>query len=313
MELFWFIVFPGFIFSSVLGLILTWVDRKVTARVQNRVGPPPLQPFYDVVKLLGKEVVAPKGKLFMFLFSPLLGLASVTLASVLIWRANIEPKSGFLGDLIVALYLLTIPSISVILGGAASRNPVSSVGASREMKLLLSYELPFLIAIFTTVVKVRSLLLGEVVTYQIQHGVVLLSISSILAFIVTLLCIQAKLTYVPFDIPEAETEIMSGPYVEYSGAPLAIFKLNRAIMLFVLPALLVTVFWGGLGDRSPLSILFFVLRYIAVIVAVILIKNVNPRVRIDQAMRFFWGKMTALAILAMILAVIGSKYGISWL
>ncbi|HID56097.1 TPA: NADH-quinone oxidoreductase subunit H [Candidatus Poribacteria bacterium] len=313
MELLWFILFPGFIFSGVLGLFLTWVDRKVTARVQNRVGPPLLQPFYDVVKLLGKEVVAPKGKAFTFMFAPLLGLASVTLASVLIWRANFDPKTGFLGDLIVVLYLLTIPSISVILGGAASRNPISSVGVSREMKLLLSYELPFLIAIFTTVVKVRSLYLGEIVSYQIQNGAVLLSISSILAFIVALLCIQAKLTYVPFDIPEAETEIMGGPYIEYSGAPLAIFKLNRAIMLFVLPALLVTLFWSGLGDRSWLSILLFVLKYIAIVVAVILIKNVNPRVRIDQAMSFFWGRMTALAILAMILAVIGSKYGISWL
>lgn len=314
MWLFWFVVFPGFIFTAVVGLLLTWIDRKVTARVQNRVGPPLLQPFYDLVKLLGKEVIIPRGiKGFVFTLAPLLGLGGVTLASTLIWRANLSPKSGFVGDLIVALYLLTLPSISAMLGGAASKNPISAVGASREMKLLLSYELPMLIAVFTSVVKTKTLLLGGIVDYQVQHGTLMLSISSILAFIVALLCLQAKLTAVPFDIPEAETEIMGGPYIEYSGAPLAIFKLNRAMTLFTLPVLLVTVFWSGLGDRSWPAVALFVLKLILILVAYILIKNVNPRLRIDQAMGFFWWRVTPIAILAMILAVIGSKYGVTWL
>ena len=115
---------------------------------------------------------------------------------------------------------------------------------------------------------------------------------------------QAKLALVPFDAPEAETEIMEGTYIEYSGVPLAIYRLTRAMMLFVLPIFLVTLFMGGI-TFSGWHILWGILKYVLLLVIIVLIRNTAPRVRIDQAMKFFWGPMTALAVLGIIFASLG--------
>jgi NADH-quinone oxidoreductase subunit H len=144
-----------------------------------------------------------------------------------------------------------------------------------------------------------------------QHAPVM-SLSGLLAFIVALLCVQAKLGFVPFDIAESEAELASGVMIEYSGALLAVWKLMQAMMLVALPLFLVVVFLGGLGT-SALGVLGGVGKYVLVVVLVILIKNTNPRVRIDQAMRFFWCYCgTALAV-AVILATLGNYYGLPWL
>ncbi|MFC1560137.1 respiratory chain complex I subunit 1 family protein [Candidatus Margulisiibacteriota bacterium] len=304
-SIFYYIVFPGFLFTAVVGLLSTWVDRKVTAKVQWRVGPPWFQPFADIFKLLGKELIVPSGVSVMgFLMPPLFGLAAVTLVSTIIWVINIWGLS-FMGDLIVVIYLLTIPSLAVILGGSASRNPLAAIGASREMKLILSYELPFLIAIFTVIIKSGSILLSKITEYQAINGAIASNISCTIAFLVALLCIQAKLTFVPFDIPEAEQEIMGGPYIEYSGPALAVFKLTRAMMLFVLPVFLIMLFLGGINVMTWPGIGWFVLKYVLVLTGIILIKNTNPRLRIDQAMRFFWGPLTIVALISLVLAFLG--------
>ena len=304
-AIFYYLVFPGFLFTAIVGLLSTWVDRKVTAKIQWRVGPPWFQPFADILKLLGKELIIPTNvSVLGFLVPPLLGLAAVTLVSTVIWVVNIWGLS-FMGDLIVVLYLLTIPALAVILGGSASRNPLGAVGSSREMKLILSYELPFLIAIFTVLVKTGSILFSKIVEYQAISGAIAWNISGLLAFVVALICIQAKLTFIPFDIPEAEQEIMAGPYIEYSGPAFAAFKLTRAMMLFVLPVFLITVFLGGISVESWQGIGWFILKYVLVLTAIILIKNTNPRIRIDQAMRFFWGPMTIIALVSLLLSFLG--------
>ena len=126
-----------------------------------------------------------------------------------------------------------------------------------------------------------------------------------IAAIIILLSIQAKLSFVPFDIPEAETEIIAGPYVEYSGSALAVFKLSKAMMLFTMPVFLVIMFMGGIRLNPPISILWGILKYVALLVIIVLIRNTNPRVRIDQAVRFFWGPVTLIAAAAAILALLG--------
>ncbi|PIV63647.1 MAG: carbon monoxide-induced hydrogenase proton translocating subunit CooK, partial [bacterium (Candidatus Ratteibacteria) CG_4_9_14_3_um_filter_41_21] len=141
--IFSFLIFPGFLFTAVIGCLASWIDRKVTARVQWRVGPPILQPFYDLVKLSGKETIVPRGGAKLtFLTTPIVALSAITLVSTLTWRVLLSPQTTFIGDLIVVIYLLTIPSIALIISGAASGNPLASLGASREMKLILGYELP---------------------------------------------------------------------------------------------------------------------------------------------------------------------------
>ena len=301
-----FLIFPGFLFTAAIGLIASWVDRKVTARIQYRIGPPWYQPFIDIVKLLGKETIVPAGSSqLLFLAAPLAGLAGVTLVSTLLWLSNLYPDSGFIGDIIVVLYLLTLPALSLILGGFASGNPIASLGASREMKMVLSYELPFVLAIAVPIIKSGgALTLGGILDYQAESGIIAGSISGALALIVAVLCMQAKLGLVPFDIAEAETELMGGPIIEYSGAPLAVFKLTKAMLLFTMPMFLTVAFMGGFNPGG-LSFLWGILKIAALLVIIVLIRNTNPRLRIDQALRFFWGHVTLLAACGVVLALFG--------
>ena len=301
MILFNYLIFPGFLFSAVVGLLVGWVDRKVTARVQWRVGPPWYQNFVDFMKLLGKEAILPKTNKITFLFAPFLGLISVTLVATVMGKLLINPAESFLGDLIVILYLLVIPAIAIILGASSSVNPLASIGVSREMKLVLAYELPFILAVVTVIIKAgNTIQLGQIVTYQINNGAILGSFSGILAFIVAILCMQAKLGLVPFDASEAEQEIMGGVFIEYSGFPLAMFKLMKSMLLYVMPLFLITLFWA-----ANISIYSLIGKYVLLLVIIILIKNTSPRVRIDQALKFFWGPVTVLAAIAIILALLG--------
>ena len=303
--IFYFLFF-GFLLTAIIGLLASWIDRKVTAKVQYRVGPPLLQPLIDIVKLLGKETLIPAGSSkITFLIAPVIGFASVILVSTLLWINNIYPAKSFLGDLIVVLYLLVIPSISIIMGGFASRNPLASLGASREMKLILSYELPFILAILVTVIKSGfTFRLGEILTFQAQNGAFVRSWSGTLALIVAIICMQAKLALVPFDIPEAETEIVGGPLIEYSGSGLAIYRLMKNMLMFTVPFFLIIVFIGGLRFDG-IHLLYGGLKYIGLVALMTVIRNTNPRVRIDQAVKFFWGPMTIIAIIAIILALLG--------
>ena len=300
--------------TAVAGLLATWIDRKVTARVQYRVGPPWFQPFADVVKLLGKETIVPRAaSKAAFLISPLIGLAGVCLVSVIIWTAIFSPASkGFTGDLIVVIYLLILPALAMIFGGLASANPLASVGASREMKLALAYELPFILMIVVVLIKSGGILsLGGLITAQQTGGVYVASISGILALVVAVLCTQAKLGQVPFDAAEAETELTGGIMIEYSGTPLAVFKLTRAMLYLTVPMFVVVLLWGGIG--SGWGIVTGILKYVVLLVLVVLIRNTNPRLRIEHAVKFFWGHVTVLAIVAVALAVMGNRLGMGWL
>ena len=298
--LFYFFIFPGFLFAASTGLFAGWIDRKVTARIQYRVGPPWHQNFTDILKLLGKEIIVPAGRGLTFFIAPVTGLVAVSLVATLLGHTLINQQSAFIGDLIVVLYLLTIPAISLIVGASSSSNPLASVGASREMKMVLAYELPFILAIAIVIIKTASLRLGDIVSFQVAGGSIASSWSGIIGLLVVLLCIQAKLGFVPFDAAEAEQEIMSGTLIEYSGLPLAVFRLTRYLLLYTLPVFLIVMFLAG-----NISLISIVVKYILILVAIILIKNTNPRLRIDQAIFFFWKLMTPLAVVGVVLAFLG--------
>lgn len=299
-AVFAYVVYPGFLFTAGIGLFLTWVERAVTARVQWRVGPPWYQPFADFLKLLLKETIVPEsGSRFLFLSAPLVGLGAVTALSTMLFVMNFRPGISFVGDLIVVVYLFALPPLAVIIGGSASRNPLASVGASREMTLYFAYELPFLIA--TAIVVLKSggnIQLGKIVQAQAGRPY-LYSFSGAIAGAVMLLAAQAKVGSVPFDAVEAEQEIMSGPYIEYSGVGLAVFRLTRAMLLVVMPLYIITLLWGGMTDWWSLA------KFLLVIVLMVLIKNTNPRLRIDQVLKFFWFVLGPLAVFGLILASCG--------
>jgi NADH-quinone oxidoreductase subunit H len=289
--------------TLVLGMACRWVDRKVTARLQWRVGPPWYQPLADVVKLLGKETLVPEtARGTGFLLMPLFGFAAAAVAAAVLWWANFQPAQGFVGDVIVVLYLLTIPALSVVLGGSSSGNPLAAVGAAREMKLLIAYELPLLIAVLAAIFGADAgFQLGGLKTSETIG--VLPTIGCVLGFIVALMSTQAKLGLVPFDMAEAECEIATGPFVEYSGPPLALIHLTRAMLLALMPVFLLTVFWGGLSLGSPGAAAASLGKYLVVLVALILVRNTNPRLRIDHAVRFFWFVVTPVAVVALLLSL----------
>ena len=136
-----------------LGFVLRGVDRKVTARVQYRVGPPIIQPAIDVLKLMAKENIMPAtARGTLFLLAPVIALAATAVAATILWRALLWPgEAPFVGDLIVVIYLLVIPALMLVMGASASGNPHASVGAARELKLLLSYELPMFLVLLVPV------------------------------------------------------------------------------------------------------------------------------------------------------------------
>jgi NADH-quinone oxidoreductase subunit H len=296
-----YIIFPGFIFTAVVGLFITWIDRKVTARIHWRVGPPWYQPYADFLKLLLKETIIPEGSSkIMFFLGPLIGLAAMSILAVMLFSMNFNPSGSYVGDLIVIIYLLALPPIGIIIGGSASKNPLASVGASREMTQYFAYELPFLISIAIVILKSGgSIRFGEIILAQETSGPFLYSISGVIAAIVILLSTQAKLSFVPFDIPEAEQEIMAGPYIEYSGVALAIYKVTRAMMFFLLPVFLISLLWGGVASW------WAILKFLLIVVLIILLKNTNPRLRIDQALKFFWLGIGVLSIIGLVLAFYG--------
>lgn len=306
-NLFYFFVFPGLLFVGITGALLAWFDRKITARVQFRKGPPLLQPFFDFFKLLlNKETILPKhGAPFVFLLAPVFAVFGATMAGVFILLPLFNITDGFRGDLIVIFYLLTIPSFSYITGALASGNPLAAVGGSREMKLILSYELTFLLVIAAVIMKAgQSFNLDSVISIQKEGSAFIGSISGILLFIVAIFCIQAKLALVPFDMPEAETEISEGIFIEYSGAAYAMIKLAKYIMLFVLPAFIIALLAGGFRFEG-IHILWTVLKVLGIVLLLTLIRNTNPRIKIKQAVSFFMIWMNLLAVIAIVLISLG--------
>lgn len=305
-NIFYFLIFPGLLFVAIVGAFLSWFDRKITARVQFRKGPPLLQPFYDFFKLLlVKETILPKqGAPIMFLLAPVFGLFGAIMSGVFILLPLFNITTGFKGDLLVIFYLLTIPSLSYIIGALASGNPLAAVGGSREMKLILSYEMTFLLVIAGVIMKCgQKFDLYSIIQNQ-QISPFIGSISGILLFVVGVFCIQAKLALVPFDMPEAESEITEGIFIEYSGTPYAIIKLTKYIMLFILPAFLVALLMNGFRFDG-INILWAVLKVLAVVLLITLIRNTNPRVKIKQAIKFFVIWMNLIAVIALILIEFG--------
>ena len=305
-NLFYFFIFPGLIFVAVAGAFLSWFDRKISARVQFRKGPPLLQPFYDFFKLLlVKETILPRhGSPFVFILAPLVAVFGATMAGVFILLPLFNISTGFRGDILVIFYLLTLPSFSYIIGSLASGNPLAAVGGSREMKLIISYELTFILFIAAVIMKSGQHFDLRTVIETQQSGTPFIgSISGVLLFIVGIFCVQAKLTMVPFDMPEAEAELSEGIFIEYSGPPYAMIKLAKFIMLFILPAFIVALLINGM--RPGIGILWLILKILGVVLLLVLIKNTNPRVKIKQASAFFFIWMNLLVVIAIVLIEFG--------
>jgi len=306
------LVYPGILFLFVYSTFVEWFDRKVYARLQNRMGPTHtgrfglLQPIADFVKLMSKEDIVPdKADKTLFTLLPIFGLAIVATAGLLlpVWHVNPLQAgfNSFPGDLIILLYLLSLPTLIFFLAGWSSTNLFSTIGGSRVLTMFFSYEVPLFLAVLSPALLAGSWRLAEIAAFYRQHP--LLILPNLIGFAVALVCVQAKLERTPFDIPHAETEIVGGTFTEYSGKKLAFFRLMTDIEMVVSAGLLATVFLGGFGGGVFLGFLQFIGKTLTVVFLLSLMRAVTGRIRIDQVVSFAWKYLAPLAVLQLLIVI----------
>jgi len=303
-ALFHILVFPGLLFLFVFGLSAEFIDRKFCARLQNRIGPPWFQPLADFLKLIGKQDIVPKeADRVVFTLMPVFALASTVTAYLYIPTWSGRALYSFNGDLIVVLYLLTIPTLTYFLGGWYSRSVYSMVGAVRTLTQLFAYEVPLFLTILASALLANTWSLSEMVYFYARHPGYWAF--NLLGFAIALISLLGKLEKVPFDIPEAETEIVGGTFTEYGGRLLAFFRLSVDIEMVVASSLLAAVFLQ-FGVHLPPWICFPVyLAQILLIVSMIsLLRSVFARLRLDQMLNLCWKYLAPLAFLQVLINLI---------
>lgn len=301
------LLFPGGLFALAFGLFLKGLDRRLAARLQGRVGPPLAQPFYDLVKLARKRTMVPDiASAPVFLGAPLVGVVAMLLAAILVPIPGVYAGNPLLGDLLVLLYLLAVPAVVLMVAGSASGSPFGAIGFSREMAMMLAYEGPLVLVVVAVAMRtglgqggVISFSLGEIIAYQQSHGAFLFDPLMWPALIAFALFFPANLGIVPFDIPEAETEVLEGPLLEYSGPALGLFKVMSALKAVVVLGLGVALFFPLAPDGALGLLVHLGKLVVLMLIGVTVVRVSCGRMRIDQAFRFFLKWPLALSVLSL--------------
>ena len=305
--------------GAFLGLLYRGIDRKLSAHMQGRIGPPIVQPFRDVQKLLMKESIIPDGAVsWLFTAAPILCL--ITSAALLLYIPLFgqEALLGSTGDAILVLYLLIVPALALVIGGFASSSPYATVGAQREMVIMMSYEFPLAVTIVAIawrighVTAANPFMLATIAEYPIWNLVGPVGVIGALVLLFTLLVVTpGEVSKVPFDIAEAETEIAGGILVEYSGRNLCLFYLADIVKAFAMVSLIVALFFPynlspilGLGGvfAVAVDVLFFLLKvFVLMFLSVTLIRTGMARFKISQASRVYIMTMTVIGLVGLLL------------
>ena len=273
-----------------------WLERKVVARLQNRVGPRWFQPVADVIKLLGKEEIEPQGaNRLLFISLPIIGLAGALTAALYVPIAGFEPAFSFPGDLVVTLYLLSLMTMCIGLAGTNTASQFSILGATRALTQVFAYEAPFLLALLGPAMLANTWQISEINIYASSRWLIL---TQPVGFVIALIGLMGKLELSPFDAPEAETEIVAGALTEYSGRGLALFRLGKNVEMIVGLTLVAAFFLGGLNN--PLE---FVLKTVFLLVILSVISALLTRLRIDQVVRG-WRFGALLGLLQILILII---------
>lgn len=291
-------LFPGGLFLMTGGLFYEWVDRKLLARFQNRIGPRWFQPLADIVKLLSKEEVIPEGvNRFLFDALPVVALSGALTAALYYPLAGLQPVFHFNGDLIVSLYMLSLLTLCLGLAGANTVNRFSLIGATRTLTQLFSYEAPFLLALLGPALAADTWQISVVNDYAIQHT--WMALTQPIGFIIALVGLMGKLELPPFDAPEAETEIVAGALTEYSGRGFALFNLGKDVELVIGLTAVAAFYLGGLAN--PLD---FLLKTLGLLLVLAFFQSLFARLRIDQVVGVWWRIGALLALVNILLVVI---------
>lgn len=313
-------------FGLTLGLILSGIDRILVARMQSRIGPRWNQPFWDILKLLKKQNSVPEGAIpSVFNGAPVVALAGALSLLLYLPLGGMPACLAHHGDAILVLYLLLIPGLAMVIGGLASGSPYAIIGAQREMVTMLSYEFPLAAIIVTWAWKLSSLGVSDPFSFTaISINPIwstvgpLGAIGVTLMLFIMLLVMPGELGRIPFDAPEAETELAGGLLVEYAGRNLALFQLAIAVKTVAMGAWMVILFapWN-LSQLLPLpallawplDLLFFILKMgIFLFIGMTLIRASMARFRITQIVNIYWMILGVLSILALTLIVLDARW-----
>jgi formate hydrogenlyase subunit 4 len=285
----------------LLAPLFEGVIRKVTARVQSRKGPPVVQPYYDLLKLLGKQNLSPGN--IAFHVAPMMALASILGVIVFLplgYQAGGLARSA---DIVTVVYLLTLGGVGVLLGALSSRNTYALIGASREMITMIMVEPVLAMTLILGAVKAKSLGIPASI-FGVAGGGYGPSVFLMMASY--LMALMAFVGRQPFDTAEAEVEILEGPFIEYSGPNLALFKYYLMLKQMFYAALFIVVFIPPLKTGFYVTdVLIQLALILGVILLIALVGATNPRLRIDQAQKYY-----AVWIAASLAAVGLSVYGI---
>ena len=302
-------------FLLIVDILLVWIERKIVARFQDRLGPNRvgpygiIQPIADVIKLLIKEDIMPMGAdKFLFNLSPIIALATV----LLLWAVVPFAPTIIGADINVAvLYVVAIGSIGtlgIIMAGWASNNKYALLGAFRTVAQMIAYEVPMIIALLVPVLLARSMGMQTIVKAQSPWYIFVVPLAAVILFISSI----AELGRTPFDISEAESEIVAGFHIEYTGMKFGLFYAGELLHALTVSALIATLFLGGwrgpFVDQVPiLGPVYLFIKAFLVYYLIMWVRYSFPRVRIDQMLGFNWKFLTPLALFLLIVVAILDK------
>ena len=309
-------LFIMFTALSVVVLSLVWLERKALGRLQRRLGPTRtgpmglMQPMADALKLILKEDIIPtSSEKAIFWAAPLI----VVISAFMIWVTIPGTQGAVLQNLELGLFYIIAFSVVGILGlvlaGWGSANKYGTLGGLRAAAQLISYEIPIIMVAVSVAMLAQSLDLREIVAQQGSYPFFLVLPLGLVVFFIAGL---AEVGRTPFDIYFAESEIVGGPFVEYSGAHWSVFFLAEYINTFAIAALVVILFfggWSGPGLSGDWGIVWFLFKVYLVILVVFWIRGTFPRLRIDQLMAFAWKVVVPLSFLSVVMTAIYQFYG----
>jgi NADH-quinone oxidoreductase subunit H len=317
---FMIIIFPGFIHLTLVVIFLTWYERKLLARIQLRIGPlyaggpgGILQPLADGVKLIFKELMIPyKADKPLFLGIPvaLVYIAALPFAVIPFGQnwviANLDV------GLIFVFAMTSIFPTMIILFAWASNSKYPFLGGLRSLFQQVTYEIPMWISALSVVMLAGSLNLVDIVNAQSRIWFI---VPSFLSFVVFFIAIMAELERLPFDLPEAEPELVAGWLTESSGAIFMLIFMGLYMKLYLMSALVTTLFLGGwMGPAFLPQPVWFILKTLLVATLIIIPRGVYPRLRVDMLIRVGWTRLLIVALVNVFLTILLLSSGIlsSW-